>query len=117
MGYDIFTILEACGILAFAFWLIGFVALMVAVQITRREFRVKGYLKPPSGREWFHFLLWKQYDHFENPNTRFFFGAAHFCLIGMFIASTALVVLLGSEALLKNMSGLTSGLPDVSQPK
>jgi len=107
MNLDTNSILEMCGIVGVAFWFVGFVMLMVAVRKTRRDFRGKGYLRPPSGTRWFRFLLLKQYDHFENPSTRFFFGIAHFCLLGMFIVLMAVLVLLGSEVLLKGMSGLS----------
>ena len=103
MGYDFFTILEMCGIAGLAFWFVGFIALMVGVRNARREFRTKGYLRPPSGRRWFEFLLWKQYDHFENPSTRFIFGIAHFCLMAMIVLLTAILVFLGSELVLTRM--------------
>lgn len=105
MGYDTTSVVELCGICAAAFWFVGFCTLLVAVRKARFEFRVKGYLRPPSGSRWLPFLLWKQYDHFENPGTRFCFGIAHVCLVGMIVALLAAVVLLGSDLLLKNMSG------------
>jgi hypothetical protein len=117
MGYDLLTILELCGIVGFAFWFVGSIALMVGVHHARREFRSKGYLRSPRGKGWINFLLWKQYDYFENPSIRFYFGVAHFCLIGMFIVFTAVVVLLGSELLLQNVGGFPSALPDISLPK
>jgi hypothetical protein len=65
--------------------------------------------------------MWRQYDHFENPGTRFYFGISHFCLIGMIIVVTAIVVLLGSEWLLNSASELPenglSGFPKGLFPK
>jgi hypothetical protein len=58
---------------------------------------------------WVRFLLWKQYDYFANPTTRFFFGVTHFCLMGTIIVLTAGVLLLGSEVLLKGMNGMSEG--------
>jgi hypothetical protein len=116
MKFDIESILELAGGIGVAFWFIGFCALLVAVRKARLEFRAKGYLRTPSGMRWFRFLLMKQYDHFDNPSTRFFFGITHFCLMGMIIIMMGVVVLLGSELLLKNMYGLPVGLPEVSLP-
>jgi hypothetical protein len=107
MEYDLISILELCGIIGLTFWFVGFAMLLVAVRKARREFRAKGYLRPPSGKAWLRFLLWKQYDHFENPSTRFFFGIAHFCMMGTIIVLTAVVVLLGSDLLLNGMSGFS----------
>jgi hypothetical protein len=109
MKFDIDSILEMAGAIGVAFWFIGFCTLLVAVRKARLEFRVKGYLRTPSGIRWLRFLLMKQYDHFGNPGTRFFFGIAHFCLMGMIVALMAVVLLLGSELLLKNMYGLPEG--------
>ena len=121
MAYDLYSILEMCGIIGLGFWFVGFVMLLVAVRKARREFRVKGYLRPPSGARWFRFLLLKQYDHFENPSTRLFFGIAHFCMMGMIVILTAVVVLLGCELLLDSMSELPEvgapGLPRVALPQ
>jgi hypothetical protein len=119
MRYDLYSILEICGIGCFAFWLVGFLTLLVAVHKARYEFRVKGYLRPPSGMRWFRFLLWKQYDHFDNPGTRFFFGIAHFCMLGVIIVVMAVVVLLGSELLFNGMYGLPgsgNAMPDLTLP-
>jgi hypothetical protein len=108
MAYDIISIIELCGICGLAFWLIGSCMLFVAVRKARDEFRSKGYLRPPSGRRWLPFLLWKQYDHFENPDTRFYFGITHFCLVALIIVLGAVVILLGCQLLL---GGLSGGLP------
>jgi len=106
MKYDLFSILEVCGACGLAFWFVGFCTLVVATRKARREFRVKGYLRTPSGRGWFRFLMFRQYEAFENPGARFFFGISHVCLMGMIVILTAIVVLLGVEILFNGMSGL-----------
>jgi len=83
----------------------GFIALLAGAYCARREFRTQGYLRPPSGRGWLRFLLWKQYDHFADPGTQMFFGTAHFCLMGLIIVLMAVGVLLGSAFLFRGMSG------------
>jgi len=103
MGYDFLTILETCGIAGFAFLFLGLVSLLLGVRKARPEFRTKGYLRAPSGRAWLPFLLWKQYELFEDSRIRFYFGTAHFCLLAMVVLLTAILVLLGSEVLLKRM--------------
>jgi hypothetical protein len=109
MNPGIFLIIEICGIVGVAFWFVGFCALLVAARKARSEFRVKGYLRTPSGKRWFRFLLYRQYEAFDNPSTRFFFGIAHFCLMGVIVVLTAVVVLLGSEVLLNHVSGFPGG--------
>ena len=105
IGYDFLSILELCGYAALAFWIIGSIALLIGVQKTGTEFRAKGYLRRPSGTRWFNFLLWNQYEHFENPSVRFYFGVAHFCLVGLLIVVMAVVALFGIELVLTHMSG------------
>jgi hypothetical protein len=117
MTFDLYTILELCAIGGVACSLVGFFALMVGVHKARREFRSKGYLKPPSGTHWFRFLLFKQYDAFARPSTRFFFGISHFCLMAVIIVLMAVAILLGSEFLLKGMSGLPGGGFSGSSPE
>jgi Trk-type K+ transport system membrane component len=109
MGFSLLQVLEMCVTFGLAFWFVGFCMLLVAVRKARSEFRNKGYLRPPSGTEWFRFLLWKHYEHFDNPSTRFFFGITHFCMVGAIIVGTAIVVLVGSEVLLRGMSGFPGG--------
>jgi hypothetical protein len=106
MPYDLFSVLEICGIVGVAFWFVGSCTLLVATRKARNEFRIKGYLRAPSGTRWFRFLLYKQYDAFDNPSTRFFFGIAHFCLMGVIVVLTAVVVLLGCDQLLNGTSRL-----------
>jgi len=103
MRYDIFSVIELCGICGLAFWFIGSCMLLVATQKARREFRGKGYLRPPSGRGWFRFLLGKKYNAFKNSGARFFFGISRFCLMGMIVVLGAVVILLGGELLLGNL--------------
>ena len=111
MSPDVFSILEMCGIVGVAFYFVGLATLLVAVRKAAPEFRGKGYLRTPSGTRWFRFLLWKQYDSFENPSTRFFFGITHFCMLGIFVVLLAVAALLGSEALLISVNALPgSGL-------
>jgi hypothetical protein len=105
MAYDFFTVLELCAISGFTFWLVGFSTLQVAVRKGRREFRSKGYLRPPSGREWFRFLIGRHYAAFENSGARFFFGIAHFCLMGLIAILVSVAILLGCALLLKNVAG------------
>jgi hypothetical protein len=104
-----FLILELCGIIGVAFWFIGFSTLVVAAKKARSEFRVKGYLRTPSGMRWFRFLLYKQYDAFDNPSTRFYFAITHFCMMGLIFVLVAVTLLLGSEFLLKGVNGLPQG--------
>jgi hypothetical protein len=108
MGYDIFSVIELCGICGFTFWLIGSCVLLLAVRKARDEFRGKGYLRTPSGTHWFRFLLEKKYDAFKSSGARFYFGISHFCLVGMMIVLGAIVILLGCQLLL---GGLPGGLP------
>ena len=108
MGYDIYSILELCAIGAVGFWLVGTAALLVAVRKARGEFREKGYLRTPSGKRWFRFLLFKEYDYFEDTGTRFYFGMAHICLMGMIIGGLAIAVLLGCAFLLGGVAAMPS---------
>jgi hypothetical protein len=107
MGFDLLTILKLCGIAGLLFSFGGFSMLFVAVRMARREFRVKGFLRPPAGAAWIRFLFWKQYEYFENPNTRLLFGATHFCMIGAILVLACVAALIGSELLYGGMDGLT----------
>lgn len=121
MAYDIVSVLELCGIAAAAIWFIGFCMLLIAVRKARSEFRGKGYLKPPSGRELFRFLMFKQYEAFDSAGIRFFFGLAHFCLVLLIIVLAAIVILVGCDQLFNGMSGISgaglSGLPTLGPSK
>jgi hypothetical protein len=102
-------ILEACGVIAVAFLFVGCSTLVVASRKARREYRVKGYLRAPSGLRWFRFLIYKQFESFDNPSTRFFFSITYFCMMGLAIVMTAVMVLLGSETLLGGVNHLPAG--------
>jgi hypothetical protein len=95
--------------MAAALSFIGCSTLAVAAKKARTEYRVKGYLRAPRGVRWFRFLIYKQYDAFDNPSTRFFFSISYFCMMGLFIVLLAVMALLGSEALLRGVNGLPSG--------
>ncbi len=116
MKYDLFSVLELCGMGGAIFWLIGAFALLVASRKARREFRVKGYLKPPSGTGWFPFLLGKHYEAFENPGTRFYFGISHFCLMGLILVVAAIVILLACTFFFNGLSGFPESLPTPGLP-
>jgi len=92
------------GLLWVAFWLVGVTALWLGCHAARRDFRGKGYIRPPSGRAWFPFLLEKQYEIFENPSIRFFFKISHICLMAMILIFAALLLLVGSNTLFRSMS-------------
>jgi hypothetical protein len=104
MDYDFYSILEGCGLCSAAFWIIGFPMLWIAVKKGRREFRVKGYLKTPSGLEWLSFLLRKRYEVFEDSTARFFFDVTRLCMIGGIIVLSAAVALVGCTFLLRGVS-------------
>ena len=103
MGYDLVSAVEVCGLAALAFWGGGLLMILIAVRVGRREFRSKGYLRRPSGFHWFRFLLWRQYEAFDNPYTRQFFGYAHFCLMAIIIIAGAVIALFGCDYLLNRM--------------
>jgi len=105
MGYDFLSVLELGAICTVAFWLVGWFALLVAVRKGRKEFRVKGYMRKPSGIRWFRFLLGKKYDAFHDSGARYFFGISHFCLMGMIIVLGTMVLLLGCALVLGNLPG------------
>jgi hypothetical protein len=107
MGLGLLTILELCTLAGSAFLFIGLCMLLIATRKARREYRTKGFLRPPSGTAWFRFLLWRQYEYFENPSTRFLFGATHFCMMGAIIVLTGVAALVGTELLLNGVSGFS----------
>ena len=120
-GYnlDFYTIVAICGIIVVVLWIVGVVMLMIAARKGRPEFRSKGYLRIPSGTRWFRFLLFKQYDAFDDSGTRFFFGVSHMCLLGVLVAAAAVVVLVGCDVFFGNMDDLPGGLglPKVNIPR
>ena len=111
MGYDLPTILKLCGLAGCSFLFIGLAVLAVASRRARREYRTKGFLRPPSGTAWVRFLLWRQYEYFENPSTRFLFGATHFCMMGAIVVLTGAAALVGTEILLNGFGGLSFNSP------
>ena len=122
MGYDLLTILELCGLAGLAFLFTGVLMLAMATTKARREYRTKGFLRPPSGTAWFRFFFWRQYEYFENPRTRFLFGTAHFCMLGAIIVLAGVAALVGSEVLFNGVGALTlstssGGLPIIDADK
>jgi hypothetical protein len=109
--FDYLSILELCGILFAAFWAVGVFSLWMGCRSARGNFREKGYIRPPSGRAWFPFLLQKRYEAFDDSSIRFFFGISHFCLLVMLLILVIVALLVGSNFLFKNMSGATLGPP------
>jgi len=105
MFYDYLSVLEVGGVLWIAFWLVGVFALWMGCHAARRDFRGKGYVRPPSGREWFPFLLEKRYEAFENSSIQFFFNISRVCLMAMMVILAALILLVGVETLFRNMAG------------
>jgi hypothetical protein len=105
MIFDYLSILEMGCVFWIAFWLVGVFALWMGCHAARRDFRGKGYIRPPKGRNWFPFLLEKQYEVFENPSIRFFFKIAHFCLMAMILILVALILLIGCNTLFRSMGG------------
>jgi hypothetical protein len=109
MSADTLTILKIAAMCGLGFWFVGFCSLFVGVRKARRAFRGKGFLRPPRGLAWFRFLLWRQYEYFESPSIRLFFGTSHICLIGLIIVLVAMVVLIGSEVMLNGINGFSIG--------
>ena len=100
MDYDPVTVIELIGIAGLVFGFLCLLMLWIGVRVAQSEFRSKGFLRTPSGIHWFRFLIWQQYEAFDKPMTRLFFGYAYFCLMVLIVIATALVVLLGSGLLL-----------------
>ena len=94
-------IIEICLLLGLAFWFVGTCALVIGSRRARRQFRVKGYVKPPKGRAWLRFLLIRQYEAFDDDGIQFVFRVAHFCLLAMVIDAGAVLILLGCEFFLR----------------
>lgn len=104
MNYDLPTVLECCGAGCAVLWLIGFPMLLIAVKKSRHLFRSKGYLRTPSGLEWFPFLLKKRYESFDEPAGQTFFGISYFCAVCGLILLCAAIVLLGCVLLFGTVS-------------
>ena len=103
--YDFFTILEDGSVLWIAFWLVGVFSLWMGSHTARRDFRGKGYVRPPSGRDWLPFLLEKRYEVFDNSSIHFFFKISRFCLMAMLFILAALVLLVAINTLFRSMAG------------
>jgi hypothetical protein len=103
-GMENLFILQCCGFAMMVLLVVGFVALAVGKVKARGEFRNKGYLRAPSGRKWFPFLLYKQYDGFDDPGTRFYFGISHGCLVALMFLAVAVAILLGCEFMLTTVA-------------
>ncbi len=104
MDYDLPTILKFCGACLFALCVVGIPMLAVAAKKARREFRVKGYLKIPSGSDWLPFLLRKRYEAFGDPSARFYFTISHICMVGSLIVLGAVVALVSCTVMLRMVS-------------
>jgi hypothetical protein len=99
MDLDIYTVCGIAGACLLTFSLIGGFALWVASYQGRRQFRAKGYLRVPSGSDWFRFLFRRHYDSFE-LSSRYLFELARFCLLVVIFVGGAMIILVGSALLL-----------------
>jgi hypothetical protein len=100
MSFDFYSILEICGFCFGIFGLVGLPMYMVGARKAHHKFRVKGYLRPPSGIRCFSFLARKQFEVFDDSQTRSCFAAARFCMIVMLLILATASLLVGSELLL-----------------
>ncbi len=119
MGNDPLSVIKVAAVLAVALWFSGFCALYVGARKAKREFRGKGFLRPPQGTAWVRFLFMKQYEYFETPSIRFYFGASHMCMIGLLVVLGAAVVFIGSEVMLNGLDAFSlsgPGAPTLQQP-
>jgi hypothetical protein len=119
MGTDPASLLKDGAVIAVALWFTGFCALVVGVRKARSAFREKGFLRVPQGTAWLRFLFLKQYEWFEAPSIRFFFGASHLCLLALIVVVGAMIVLVGSEFLLNGMDAFSltgPGAPTLPLP-
>jgi hypothetical protein len=97
MNQNSIIIIELCALLGMAFSFVGICAILIASHRARREFRVKGYVRPPKGRAWIRFLLIRQYEAFDDETIQSAFRVAHFCLLAVMIDAGAILILLGCE--------------------
>jgi hypothetical protein len=109
MGFSLLTILGVGVACAFGLWFVGYMALLIGARKAHSRFREKGFLKPPSGKDWFRFLLFKEYDYFNDERISFYFGISHFCLMALIIVALAIVVFVGCELLLGGVNGVPDG--------
>ncbi len=99
--------LELAGACALVLMLVGYGSLFLGLRQARREFRQKGFLRPPSGLGWFRFLLLRQYEYFENNTIRRCFGTSHVCLIIGFFVFGALALFFGTEYMFNGLNGIS----------
>jgi peptidoglycan biosynthesis protein MviN/MurJ (putative lipid II flippase) len=107
MGNDLYTFLKIAGILSLALWFTSICALFMGAHKARRDFRTKGFLRPPRGLGWIRFLFLKQYEWFETPGVRLYFGASHICLIALLVVIAAVIVYVGSDVMLNGMDAFS----------
>jgi hypothetical protein len=96
LTYGIYSILVVCGLFFLVIWLFGFLMLVIAVRLSGRNFRAKGFLRKPSGSDWIPFLLKRHYEGFEG-NGPHYFNICRFCLLAGLIVLAAAAALVGSE--------------------
>jgi len=89
------VVLSCLSILFFC--VVGVSFHQAAKSLSVDQYREKGFLRPPSGWEWFPFLFLKHYAFLENSRVRLFFAIAHFCLLGTIFSFLAAFILIGSE--------------------
>jgi hypothetical protein len=114
------TVLELAGLCALVLIVVGFGSLFLGLNKARREFRSKGFLRPPSGTAWFRFLLLRQYEYFENTTIRACFGTSHVCLIISFFVLGALALFFGTEYMFNGINGISltgPGAPTIPLPE
>ena len=100
-------VLELAGLCAVLLIIVGFGSLYLGSHKARRDFRQKGFLRPPAGAEWFRFLLFRQYEYFEDSTIRRCFGTSHVCLIASFFVIGAVALFFGSAYMLKGIDGIS----------
>jgi hypothetical protein len=101
MSENSIIIIEICALLGLVLIFIGLCALFLGSHRARREFRTKGYVRPPKGRAWFRFLLVRQYESFDDEGIQGAFRCAHYCLLAVMVDIGAIAILLGCEYSLK----------------
>jgi hypothetical protein len=111
MRFNPLTVLELGGLCSLLVVVVGFGSLFLGTYKARRAFRQKGFLRPPSGSEWFRFLLLRQYEWFESTTIRLCFGTSHVCLIIGFFVIAALALFFGSEFFFNNAQSSSFGVP------
>jgi hypothetical protein len=82
LTYGIYSILVVCGLFFLVIWLFGFLMLVIAVRLSGRNFRAKGFLRKPSGSDWIPFLLKRHYEGFEGNGARWTYRPRRRCCFG-----------------------------------